>query len=69
MFSLVVFTLPSTTTITNTFSIFLNSDTGSGGTDVLLQGNPFYPISIEEMTEAIERLATGGHRLGGLCTG
>jgi putative ABC transport system permease protein len=60
MFSLVVFTLVSTTTITNTFSNFLNSETGSGGYDVLLQSNPFNPIGSEEMAATIDRLAAEG---------
>ncbi|HSG15918.1 MAG TPA: FtsX-like permease family protein [Anaerolineae bacterium] len=60
MFSLVVFTLVSTTTITNTFSNFFNSETGSGGYDVLLQSNPFNPIDAEEMAAAVDRLAAEG---------
>jgi putative ABC transport system permease protein len=60
MFSLVVFTLVSTTTITNTFSNFLNSETGSGGYDVLLQSNPFNPITADEMSATIDELAVRG---------
>lgn len=60
MFSLVVFTLVSTTTITNTFSNFLNSETGSGGYDILLQANPFNPIPAEEMSTTVDRLADEG---------
>jgi putative ABC transport system permease protein len=60
MFSLVVFTLVSTTTITNTFSNFLNSETGSGGYDVLLQSNPFNPIAVDQMAATIDDLAAQG---------
>ncbi|MGD8807214.1 MAG: FtsX-like permease family protein, partial [Chloroflexota bacterium] len=60
MFSLVVFTLVSTTTITNTFSNFLNTETGSGGYDVLLQSNPFNPVGVDEMAATIDQLATDG---------
>jgi putative ABC transport system permease protein len=60
MFSLVVFTLVGTTTITNTFSNFLNADTGSGGYDVVAQANPFNPLPAEEFDAAITALASAG---------
>ena len=60
MFSLVVFTLVGTTTITNTFSNFLNADTGSGGYDVVAQANPFNPLPAEEFDAAVTALASAG---------
>jgi len=53
MFSLIIFTLVSTTTITNTFSNFLDPVAGSGDYDVLVQANPFNPVSVAELEEAI----------------
>ncbi|MDT8305367.1 MAG: FtsX-like permease family protein, partial [Anaerolineae bacterium] len=58
MFSLIIFTLVSTTTITNTFSNFLDPISGSGDYDVLLQANPFNPVSAEQIDAAIAGLAT-----------
>lgn len=60
MFSLVVFTLVGTTTITNTFSNFLNADTGSGGYDVVAQANPFNPVSSERFETTIASLVDEG---------
>jgi putative ABC transport system permease protein len=56
MFSLIIFTLVSTTTITNTFSNFLDPISGSGDYDVVLQANPFNPISADAIGEAIAGL-------------
>ena len=60
MFSLVVFTLVGTTTITNTFSNFLDPETGSGGYDLLVQTNPFNPVSLAEMETAVFNLVAAG---------
>ncbi len=60
MFSLVVFTLVGTTTITNTFSNFLNTETGSGGFDILVQTNPFNPLNSSEFGESIQALSATG---------
>jgi putative ABC transport system permease protein len=60
MFSLIVFTLVSTTTITNTFSNFLNPETGSGGYDIAIQTNPFNPISSYEIEQALVELELSG---------
>ncbi|MCA9973840.1 MAG: ABC transporter permease, partial [Anaerolineales bacterium] len=60
MFSLIIFTLVSTTTITNTFSNFLDPETGSGGYDVLAQANPFNPVSVEAMETAVSDLVASG---------
>jgi putative ABC transport system permease protein len=60
MFSLVVFTLVGTATISNTFSNFLDVESGSGGYDVLVQANPFNPITEEALVDEIdERVAAG----------
>lgn len=56
MFSLIIFTLVSTITITNTFSNFLDPISGSGDYDVLVQANPFNPVSLDDMSAAIETL-------------
>lgn len=60
MFSLIIFTLVSTTTITNTFSNFLDPISGSGDYDVLVQANPFNPISVEAMETAVADLVAAG---------
>jgi len=60
MFSLIVFTLVGTATITNTFSNFLDVESGSGGYDVLVQTNPFNPVSAQALEEAIVRLVAEG---------
>jgi len=60
MFSLVVFTLVGTATISNTFSNFLDVESGSGGYDVLVQANPFNPVSEQALAEGIDaRVAAG----------
>jgi putative ABC transport system permease protein len=60
MFSLIIFTLVSTTTITNTFSNFLDPISGSGDYDVIVQSNPFNPLTLEQLQSAIdERVASG----------
>ena len=60
MFSLVIFTLVGTATISNTFSNFLDVESGSGGYDVLVQTNPFNPISTDEFQAQVEDLSTTG---------
>lgn len=60
MFSLIVFTLVGTATITNTFSNFLNVDSGSGGYDVILQTNPFNPVTPEAMQATLDKLVAAG---------
>ncbi|MBK9050065.1 MAG: ABC transporter permease [Chloroflexi bacterium] len=60
MFSLIIFTLVSTITITNTFSNFLDPIAGSGDYDVLVQANPFNPISVADLETAIETLVADG---------
>ncbi|GIK54997.1 MAG: FtsX-like permease family protein [Chloroflexi bacterium] len=60
MFSLIIFTLVGTTTITNTFSNFLDPIAGSGDYDVLVQANPFNPVSMAEMETAVTDLAAEG---------
>jgi putative ABC transport system permease protein len=60
MFSLIVFTLVGTATISNTFSNFLDVESGSGGYDILAQTNPFNPISSEEFKAKLAQLADEG---------
>lgn len=60
MFSLVIFTLVGVATISNTFSNFLDVESGSGGYDVLVQSNPFNPISPAVLEEKIDELAAQG---------
>jgi putative ABC transport system permease protein len=60
MFSLVIFTLVGTATISNTFSNFLDVESGSGGYDVLVQTNPFNPVSEAAIGETVKRLADTG---------
>lgn len=60
MFSLIIFTLVSTTTITNTFSNFVDPEAGSGGYDVVVQTNPFNPISAEALQSSIDTLVADG---------
>jgi putative ABC transport system permease protein len=60
MFSLIVFTLISTATITNTFSNFLDVEAGSGGYDILVQTNPFNPIEKDTLQTLLDELAAGG---------
>jgi putative ABC transport system permease protein len=60
MFSLIIFTLVSTTTITNTFSNFLDPISGSGDYDVLVQANPFNPVGVADLETAVTNLAAAG---------
>jgi putative ABC transport system permease protein len=60
MFSLIIFTLISTATITNTFSNFLDESAGSGGYDILVQTNPFNPIDQETFAGKLDALAVNG---------
>lgn len=60
MFSLIVFTLVGTATISNTFSNFLDVESGSGGYDILAQANPFNPISSAEFEAKLAQLAVEG---------
>jgi putative ABC transport system permease protein len=60
MFSLIIFTLISTATITNTFSNFLDVEAGSGGYDLLVQTNPFNPVTQEAFTEKVDGLIADG---------
>ena len=60
MFSLIIFTLISTATITNTFSNFLDANAGSGGYDILVQTNPFNPIAQATFTNRVGELAAAG---------
>lgn len=69
MFSLIIFTLVSTTTITNTFSNFLDPIAGSGDYDVLVQANPFNPISVEEMETAVSTLSIAAEAMGAVTFG
>ena len=60
MFSLVIFTLVGTATISNTFSNFLDVESGSGGYDVVVQTNPFNPVPADVFQEAVDELAAAG---------
>jgi putative ABC transport system permease protein len=60
MFSLVIFTLVGTATISNTFSNFLDVESGSGGYDVLVQTNPFNPVSAGTFQAEVDELAAAG---------
>ncbi|MFN2227885.1 MAG: ABC transporter permease [Anaerolineae bacterium] len=60
MFSLVIFTLVGTATISNTFSNFLDVESGSGNYDVLVQTNPFNPIPADTFQARVEELAAEG---------
>jgi putative ABC transport system permease protein len=60
MFSLVIFTLVGTATISNTFSNFLDVESGSGGYDVLVQTNPFNPLAEDVFRERVEQLVVDG---------
>jgi putative ABC transport system permease protein len=60
MFSLIIFTLISTATITNTFSNFLDENAGSGGYDILVQTNPFNPIDQGSFTSQLDELVASG---------
>jgi putative ABC transport system permease protein len=60
MFSLIIFTLVSTTTITNTFSNFLDPVAGSGDYDIVAQANPFNPVTATAMAETVDGLVAAG---------
>jgi putative ABC transport system permease protein len=60
MFSLVIFTLVGTVTIANTFSNFLDVESGSGGYDILVQTNPFNPVPAGTFEEAVTDLVASG---------
>jgi putative ABC transport system permease protein len=60
MFSLIIFTLVGTATISNTFSNFLDVESGSGGYDVLVQTNPFNPIPADAFVERVGELVAQG---------
>lgn len=60
MFSLVTFTLVGTATISNTFGNFLDVESGSGGYDVLVQGNPFNPIPASAFEQGVAQLVAEG---------
>ena len=60
MFSLIVFTLVGTATIANTFSNFLDVESGSGGYDLLVQSNPFNPVRLEEFRSEVNALVETG---------
>jgi putative ABC transport system permease protein len=60
MFSLIIFTLVGTATISNTFSNFLDVEAGSGGYDVLVQTNPFNPIPADQFRQGVDELAADG---------
>jgi putative ABC transport system permease protein len=60
MFSLVIFTLVGTATISNTFSNFLDVESGSGGYDVLVQTNPFNLVPATAFEEMVSQLAAEG---------
>jgi putative ABC transport system permease protein len=60
MFSLIIFTLVGTATISNTFGNFLDIEAGSGGYDVLVQTNPFNPLPPETFQSTLEELAAAG---------
>jgi putative ABC transport system permease protein len=49
-----------TATISNTFSNFLDVESGSGGYDILVQTNPFNPVEAEALSDTIEELAAQG---------
>jgi putative ABC transport system permease protein len=60
MFSLVIFTLVGTATISNTFGNFLDAESGSGGYDVLVQTNPFNPVPSDVFMERLADLVDSG---------
>jgi len=60
MFSLIIFTLVSTATITNTFTNFIDVESGSGGYDILAQSNPFNPVSQADFESGLEKLVADG---------
>jgi putative ABC transport system permease protein len=60
MFSLIIFTLVGTATISNTFSNFLDVESGSGGYDIVVQTNPFNPVGVDMLEDKIGELAAEG---------
>jgi putative ABC transport system permease protein len=60
MFSLIIFTLVGTATISNTFSNFLDVESGSGGYDVLVQTNAFNPVQADALQTRIDELVAEG---------
>ncbi len=56
MFSLIIFTLVGTATISNTFSNFLDVESGSGGYDIMIQTNPFNPVSPDTLADTVDGL-------------
>ena len=60
MFSLIIFTLVGTATISNTFSNFLDVESGSGGYDVAIQTNPFNPVGANALADGIGELVAEG---------
>jgi putative ABC transport system permease protein len=60
MFSLIIFTLVGTATISNTFSNFLDTESGNGGYDLLVQTNPFNPVPADAFQEQVGQLAADG---------
>jgi putative ABC transport system permease protein len=60
MFSLIIFTLVGTATISNTFSGFLDVESGSGGYDIMVQTNPFNPVDADTFAATIDELVAEG---------
>jgi putative ABC transport system permease protein len=60
MFSLIIFTLVGTATISNTFSNFLDVESGSGGYDIQIQMNPFNPVPADEFLAQLDSKVADG---------
>ncbi|MGD8904620.1 MAG: ABC transporter permease, partial [Anaerolineae bacterium] len=60
MFSLIIFTLVGTATISNTFSNFLDVESGSGGYDIVVQTNPFNPVDADTLAATLDELVAEG---------
>ncbi len=60
MFSLIIFTLVGTATISNTFSNFLDVESGSGGYEIMVQTNPFNPVDVDTLSAKVSDLVSGG---------
>ena len=60
MFSLIIFTLVGTATISNTFSNFLDVESGSGGYDIMIQTNPFNPVDADTLGNTLDELVAEG---------
>ena len=60
MFSLIIFTLVGTATISNTFSNFLDVEGGSGGYDIMVQTNPFNPVDADAFAATLDDLVAEG---------